>query len=168
MNTFIKISILSCITMSFLALGAFAETEPQASAPVAEKLSKAKLDQADTYVLYSLAVRDANAAQDSTMNTSKKNNITTYTFKDHVIHECGSHLTGTIQVTENTSVKLISVNFPKVRKNPLDIKSFSLDIAEDKIKKGDIKGIGVVNGEQFDVKDLMAIPGYDEAVAKIN
>ena len=60
------------------------------------------MSQADSYFLYSYAVRDAKALFDKTvpdMVVRINGNVTVYEFMDHVIRECGTHLTGTVTVT---------------------------------------------------------------------
>lgn len=122
----------------------------------------------EAYILYSLALRDGKAAPatDATMKVVKTKDKTTYTFKEHVLKECGSHLNGTIEVAESGSKNLVTANFPTVV-NSMGITHFKFQMTEDKTNKSNSTGSGQVNDLQFAVADIVALPGFTDAIAKM-
>lgn len=119
--------------------------------------------QADSYFLYSFAVRDAKTLKEnkvSDMAVRTDGNVTVYDFKDHVIKECGTHLTGSVTITEKGEEFAILANFPTVEKNPYEITSFKFDITEPKGKYRQSKGRALVNGREYSIEDIIRVSRF--------
>lgn len=172
MNTIIKTSLVSYLAV-LGALGSVAIVASESSAPAAKTASveaTTKLDPKipEAYILYSLALRDGKAADksDPTMSVVNDKGKATYTFKEHVLKECGSHLNGTIEVLESGSKHKVTATFPHVV-NTMGITHFSLQMTEEKANKVTGKGEGQVNDLSFAVADIVTLPGFVEALAKM-
>ena len=119
--------------------------------------------QADSYFLYSFAVRDAKALNEKKvpdMAVRTDGNVTVYDFKDHVIKECGTHLTGSVTITDNGEEFAILASFPKVEKNPYEITSFKFDITEPKGKYRESKGRALVNKREYGIEDIIRVSRF--------
>jgi hypothetical protein len=173
MNTFIKTSLISylavvgVISSAVVTASESPAPKEQAAVGVGES-TKPNPIIPETYVLYSIALRDGKAAKssDATMSMTKNSGKTVYTFKEHILKECGSHLNGTIEVIDSGSNNIITADFPTVV-NSMGITHFSLKMTEDKINKIKSTGTGSANDEQFSVADLVALPGFVDAVTKM-
>lgn len=171
MNTLLKTSLISYIAL----VGTIASITVAASDAPAHKDQAVTNESAkpnpiipETYILYSLALRDGKAAKstDPTMSVTKQNGKVIYTFKEHVLKECGSHLNGTIEVEDSGNNNIISADFPKVI-NSMGITHFSLQMTESKTNKAKSTGTAHVNELQFSIADVVTLPGFADAIAKM-
>lgn len=150
-------SILKLLCTSFFLLNLIGCS----TLPPAKALTKPEFAQADSYFLYAYALRDAKitTAENTTIRQQKNGNTTTYTFNNHTIKECGSHLTGFIKIT-TTRTHQVHANFPTVELNPLGINSFKFAIHEDPKNPKIAEGKAIVNGLTFDIKDIIVVSGF--------
>jgi hypothetical protein len=132
-------------------------TKSQTTAPVVS------MSQADSYFLYAYSVRDAkklSGKQVPDIVTSVDGNVTVYVFKDHVIKECGTHLTGSVTITDRGTERSILADFPTIEKNPYKIRSFAFDIVEPMGEYRKATGIATVNGLQYPIGEIIRVSGY--------
>lgn len=125
--------------------------------------SAVSMAQADSYFLYAYAVRDAKelkGKQAPDMDARVDGNITVYIFKDHVIKECGTHLTGSVTITDRGNERAILADFPTVEKNPYEIRSFAFDIVEPTGEYRRATGMATVNGLQYPISEIIRVSRY--------
>lgn len=135
-----------------------------ASTPSAETAATAvSMAQADSYILYAYAVRDAKAMGKNRvpeMAVRAEESATVYEFKDHIIKECGTHLTGTVTIAETADARAIAADFSTVTENPYGITSFAFDISEPMGEYRRSTGTATVNGRTYPIGEIIRVSRY--------
>jgi hypothetical protein len=154
-------NISSVVMVSMAAVAAMALTGCAKKEPVSAPVVSMSL--ADSYFLYSFAVRDAKALEGKAVPDIAVRNegaVAVYDFTDHVIKECGTHVNGSVTITDSGDVLEIQADFPKVEKNPYKITSFAYKMTEPKGNYKQTTGTATVNGTEYPIGEIIATSGF--------